>query len=156
MYYQRHVERVFPLVKGWDSNILRIRMRKEIADGGMGLGYLDARFNPTLQLRGCANEFGEAVTGGDEESEKEIDEVASYTNKLLSTTATLADSMASLMLLIKEAPDEVRSRRKWTECMAKVSDVLHKGEELNSTLGYPTFSMGFTQNPLFNREVQYS
>lgn len=42
-------------------------MKKKTVDGGMGLGYMVGRFNPTVQLTEYVNEFGEDVSEGDDE-----------------------------------------------------------------------------------------
>lgn len=196
----RHMKREFPTIRGWDSNLLRFRQKNEMQSGGFGHGFVDERFDPTTHIQGAeeyiCNIDGDDLKSNDAgEDEDGLGEAKAYTHNLIKTARMAADSMSKLLLMIQNAPVQIRqnecfklavetskhlvgvtrpsasdlsspydtvtqvsmdlqwNKQEWNDCPDKMLDMLEKRDELNSTLGYPSFSMGFTQNPIFNQEV---
>lgn len=116
VHYMRHVEHAFPTVRGWDSHILRIRQKSEMQYGGFGHGFVGARIDPTMQFKEdpqlkCNMDGNDVVSNEAGEGEDDMGETATYTHKLITTANTIADSMSTLLLLIKEAPEQIRQNQ---------------------------------------------
>lgn len=161
--------------------------------GGFGHGFVDSRIDPTQfdgdHVVNCNLDDNDVVSNEAGEKGDEIGEAEAYTHKLLTAAMTVADSMSTLLLMIKDAPEQIRqhdcfklgieksrhivglippsvpdvlcvsamdsrcNRREWSGCLEKMIDVFEKRDEFNYTNEYPSFSLGFTQNPIFNQEV---
>lgn len=81
--------------------------------GGFGFGFVDNRFDPTsifVKKWDKITEVKEDESSSDSEdpSKGELSEAEEYTSKLISTTKMVADSMASLMKMIKDAPTRIQ------------------------------------------------
>lgn len=118
VHFRRDVERVFPLLKGWTTEALRVRCREEFESDSLGHGFVDSRFNPAQTFKTVwdtvvQEEVRKIKISGEGCSKDNQMDPRAYTEKLVHTAKKVADSMSELMALIMDSPLYIRNDEKF-------------------------------------------
>lgn len=113
VHRQREVARVFPLLKGWTSEALRMRQRAELEKKGFGSGFVDKRYmvEESHMIEESTHGNGRevpALCGGQGISCAGLSEPQLYTHNLIKAAKQVADAMAGLMTKLLDAPMHIR------------------------------------------------
>lgn len=107
--------RTFPLMKGWTIEALQARQRDEVMRVGFGNGFPHSRFDPPDHLRKQIDalltfEDLMSLSSGGETSDEGLIGLETYTQKLIESAKSVAETMSSLMNLINKAPVNLRQK----------------------------------------------
>lgn len=191
---------MFPLLKGWTSEALRMRQRAELEKKGFGFGFVDKRFfvEESYMIEESTHGNGRvvpALCGGQGISRAGLSEPEHYTHNLIKAAKHVADSMSGLMTMLLDAPmhirqapifnnvvqatsallgvkckedtaqsanvvgcskkllAKVRGTMEWENGIVRMMEVIDERERLEDYLGYPSFSLGITQEVKESRPV---
>lgn len=81
-----------------------------------------------MQFREFGSQFGLDISDGNDDNDNGITDAEAYSHKVITTARAIAESMASLTTLINEAPENIRERPEWTDCLERIKAICsHKG-----------------------------
>lgn len=125
VHYKRHVDRAFPLMKGWTSDALRVRQRSEVDNIGFGCGYVDNRFAMKMHSDNMVHDKGMVdLTAGEGTSNHTYMDAKAYTDNLILTAKKLADSMSCLVNLIIDAPLNIRQNESFSHVVQSTTALI--------------------------------
>lgn len=191
---------MFPVLKGWTSEALRLRQRAELEKNGFGFGFVDKRFMVEESYRKVESPNGNCrvvpdLCGGQGLSRAGLTEPEQYTQNLIKLAKQVADAMSGLKTMILDAPLHIREAPIFNNAMqttcalngvkcktdteqstdvvgcsqkllvedwgtkegengiVRLMEVKDERERVEDCLGYPSFSLGLTQDANFPKPV---